>query len=64
MKHRVEYIESISAGRLGQRFSEESSRIVNGLGPELGVMVRAIASMLTGCTIGLTYVRLESSSDR
>ena len=59
MKHDVEYIENISPGRLGQRFSEESSRIVTGLGPELGVMVRAIASMITGCVIGLYYVGNE-----
>ena len=56
MKHDVEYIESISPGRLGQRFSEESSRIVIGLGPELGVMVRAFASMVTGCVLGFYYV--------
>lgn len=56
MKHDVEYIESISPGRLGQRFSEESSRIVTGLGPELGAMVRAFASMVTGCVLGFYYV--------
>ena len=56
MKHDVEYIESISPGRLGQRFSEESSRIVLGLGPELGMMVRAFASMVTGCVLGFYYV--------
>lgn len=55
MYHDIEYIESISPGRLGQRFSEESSRMVNGLGPELGLMFRAIASMITGAIIGLTY---------
>ena len=55
MYHDVEYIESISPGRLGQRFSEESSRMVNGLGPELGLMFRAVASMVTGAIIGLTY---------
>ena len=55
MKHDVEYIESISPGRLGQRFSEESSRIVLGLGPELGAMVRAFASMVTGCVLGFYY---------
>ena len=55
MYHDVEYIESISPGRLGQRFSEESSRMVNGFGPELGLMLRAVASMVTGAIIGLTY---------
>ena len=59
MKHYVEYIESISPGRLGQRFSEESSRIVIGLGPELGAMVRAFASMITGCIVGFYYVGNE-----
>ena len=59
MKHDVEYIESISPGRLGQRFSEESSRIVTGLGPELGAMVRAFASMVTGCVLGFYYVGCE-----
>ena len=59
MKHDVEYIENISPGRLGQRFSEESSRIVIGLGPELGTMVRAFASMVTGCVLGFYYVGNE-----
>ena len=40
LRHDVEFIESVSPGRLGQRFSEESSRIVIGLGPDLGMMVR------------------------
>ena len=61
MKHDVEYIESISPGRLGQRFSEESSRLVTGLGPELGAMVRAFASMVTGCSIGLYYVGMKGT---
>lgn len=61
MKRDTEYIESISPGRLGQRFSEESSRIMTGLGPDLGVMVRALASMITGCVIGLYFVGLDSS---
>ena len=56
LKHEVEYIESISPGKLGQRFSEESSRIVTGLGPDLGVMVRSFSSLLTGAAIGLVYV--------
>ena len=61
MKRDTEFIESISPGRLGQRFSEESSRIMTGLGPDLGVMVRALASMITSCVIGLYFVGLEGS---
>ena len=57
LRHDVDFIESISPGRLGQRFSEESSRIVTGLGPDLGTMVRFVTSMITGCIIGFIYVR-------
>ena len=56
LRHEVEYIESISPGKLGQRFSEESSRIVAGLGPDLGMMVRSLSSVITGAVIGLVYV--------
>lgn len=56
MKHDVEFVESISPGKLGQRFSEESSRIVAGLGPELGTMVRSFTSLVVGVIIGLVYV--------
>ena len=56
LRHEVEYIESISPGKLGQRFSEESSRIVTGLGPDLGMMVRSLSSVITGAVIGLVYV--------
>ena len=56
LRHEVEYVESISPGKLGQRFSEESSRIVTGLGPDLGMMVRSLSSVITGAVIGLVYV--------
>ena len=56
LRHDVEFIESVSPGRLGQRFSEESSRIVIGLGPDLGMMVRYMTSLVTGTVIGLIYV--------
>ena len=56
LRHDVEFIESVSPGRLGQRFSEESSRIVIGLGPDLGMMVRYMTSLITGTIIGLFYV--------
>ena len=56
LKHEVEYVESISPGKMGQRFSEESSRIVLGLGPDLGLMIRSFASLITSTVIGLIYV--------
>ena len=56
LRHDVEFIESVSPGRLGQRFSEESSRIVIGLGPDLGMMVRFMTSLITGTIIVLFYV--------
>lgn len=56
LRHDVEFIESVSPGRLGQRFSEESSRIVIGLGPDLGMMVRYVTSLVMGVFIGLYYV--------
>ena len=56
LRHDVDYVENISPGRLGQRFSEESSRIVAGLGPDLGMMVRFVVSLTTASIIGLFYV--------
>lgn len=56
LHHDVEYIESVSPGRLGQRFSEESSRIVDGLGPGLGLLSRSLASMICGLVIGFIFV--------
>ena len=43
-------------GRIGQILSEESSRIINGLGPSIGQLVRALATFLSGCIIGFIYV--------
>ena len=43
-------------GRIGQILSEESSRIINGLGPSIGQLVRALATFLSGCIIGFVYV--------
>ena len=54
----VEYVESKKPGILGQAVSEESSRIINGLGPSIGQLVRAIATFLAGVIIGFSYVRL------
>ena len=55
----VEFIEKFSPGRLGQRFSEESSRIVEGLGPGLGVLVRSLSILFCGIIIGLTRVEMR-----
>ena len=57
-RHDVEYIEQFSPGRLGQRFSEESSRIVDGLGPGLGTMIRSLSSLFCGIYIGMTRVTI------
>lgn len=56
LSHDVEYIESFSPGKLGQRFSEESSTIVEGLGPGLGSLMRALSSLFCGILIGVNYV--------
>ena len=56
LHHDVEYIESVSPGRLGQRFSEESSRIVDGLGPGLGLLSRSLASLVCGLVVGFYFV--------
>ena len=56
LRQHVEFIESVSPGRLGQRLSEESSRSVIGLGPDLGMMVRYVTSLVMGVFIGLNYV--------
>ena len=56
LRHDIDFIESISPGRLGQRFSEESSRLVTGLGPDLGMMIRFITSLTTASIIGFYYV--------
>ena len=58
LHHEVEYIESKKPGILGQTLSEESSRIINGLGPSIGQLVRAIATFLAGVIIGFSYVEL------
>ena len=47
-------------GKIGQVLSEESSRIINGLGPAIGQLVRAIATYLSGAIIGFIYVIVYS----
>lgn len=54
--HDVEFIESMSPGLLGQRFSDESSRIVEGLGPDLGLMFRSLSALACGLCIGFIMV--------
>lgn len=56
LHHDVDYIESEKPGALGQTVAEESSRIINGLGPSIGQFVRAIATFLCGLLIGFTHV--------
>ena len=59
LRHDVVYIESISPGSLGQRFSEESSRVVTGLGPDLGMIVRFVTGLTTASVIGFFYVLIR-----
>ena len=59
LRRDVEFIEKFSPGRLGQRFSEESSRIVEGLGPGLGVLVRSLSILFCGIILGLTRVEMR-----
>lgn len=56
LQHDVEYIDSVSPGKLGQRFSEQSSRIVDGLGPGLGILVETLGGLVCGMVIGFVYV--------
>ena len=52
----VEFIEQFGPGMLGQRFSEQSSAIVDGLGPTLGGLCHAISGLATGIVIGFISV--------
>ena len=52
----VEFIEQFSPGLLGHRVSEQSSAIVDGLGPSLGGLFHAIAGLVTGIVIGFISV--------
>ena len=56
LHHDIPYIESMKPEEIGQVLSEESSRIINGLGPAIGQLVRAIATYLSGCIISFLYV--------
>ena len=56
LQHDVEYVESFSPGILGQRFSEESSILVTGLGPGLGALFHSIAGLIIGVIIGFISV--------
>ena len=52
----VEFIEQYGPGMLGQRFSEQSSAIVEGLGPTLGDLFHAFSGLITGIIIGFLSV--------
>ena len=54
----VEFIEQFGPGLLGQRFSEQSSAIVKGLGPSLGGLFHAISGLATGIVISFTCVAI------
>ena len=41
---------------LGQAVAEESSRIINGLGPSIGQLIRSIAIFIGGVVVGLFHV--------
>ena len=56
LQHDVEFIESYSPGTLGQRFSEQSSALIDGLGPNLGALFHAISALVTGIIIGFMSV--------
>ena len=52
----VEFVEQFGPGLLGQRFSEQSSSIVVGLGASLGGLFRTLASLFTGVVVGILSV--------
>ena len=52
----VEFVEQFGPGLLGQRVSEQSSSIVDGLGPSLGGLFRTLASLITGVVVGILSV--------
>ena len=56
LQHDVEFVESYNPGILGQRFSEESSILVTGLGPGLGALFPSIAGLIIGVIIGFISV--------
>ena len=54
----VEFIEQFGPGLLGQRFSEQSSAVVAGLGPNIGGLIHAVAGLITGFVLGFINVRI------
>ena len=50
-------------GELGQNLAEESSRIINGLGPSLGQLVNSISAFLAGTILGFWHVLLDGTVD-
>lgn len=63
LQHDVEFIESMKPGELGQNLAEESSRIINGLGPSLGQLVNSISAFLAGTILGFWHVLLDGTVD-
>ena len=58
LHHDIDYIESNKPSTLGQAVAEESSRIINGLGPSIGQLIRSIAIFIGGVVVGLFHVFL------
>ena len=56
LHHDIDYIESNKPSTLGQAVAEESSRIINGLGPSIGQLIRSIAIFIGGVVVGLFHV--------
>ena len=58
LHHDIDYIESNKPSTLGQAVAEESSRIINGLGPSIGRLVRSVSTFIGGVVVGLFHVVL------
>ena len=58
LHHDIDYIESNKPSTLGQAVAEESSRIINGLGPSIGRLVRSISTFIGGVIVGVMHVLL------
>lgn len=63
LHHDIDYIESNKPSTLGQAVAEESSRIINGLGPSIGRLVRSISTFIGGVIVGVVHVSLILAID-
>ena len=63
LHHDIDYIESNKPSTLGQAVTEESSRIINGLGPSIGRLVRSISTFIGGVIVGVVHVSLILAID-